>query len=405
MTTAPDESFSYQKLGPDDIRLLRFTGYGHSHAILNFDIRHWPRESAPPYTALSYEWRGTNNPLLVILNGRKFEVRANLWWCLLHVVRFEGIEYLWADAICIDQSTALERNDQVRRMDQTYRNAVKVIAWLGPEFEVRSSEVQIAKVAASNIRQDRCLPDMLRYQSYWSRTWIIQELLLAKEVHFLYGLECANWLDLIKRYRVVTALEFSLDESVEAVAPLAIGGGSKEEDRTLINILILSHNSMCEDPRDRVFAILGLLPDQDREILGHFFPDYTMSVGKVQLLMLAYVRHLWFLNARRRQHSPYRIPICPKLEYRFLEVWRQPLGIKSHELGSEFLSEIERCTEFHVPIQRKRAWSLKFLIQFCVWERSTCAIRQRREEVALHHQAWVQYVKDDLQALASVTTR
>ncbi len=38
---------------------------------------------------------------------------------------------LWIDAICIDQDSPNERSDQVRRMDQVYGLASRVVVWLG----------------------------------------------------------------------------------------------------------------------------------------------------------------------------------------------------------------------------------------------------------------------------------
>ena len=46
----------------------------------------------------------------------------------------------------------------------------------------------------------------------------------------------------------------------------------------------------CHDPRDRIFALLSILPENEREVLGHFFPDYSLSLETAQLLTMAFLR-------------------------------------------------------------------------------------------------------------------
>jgi hypothetical protein len=52
------------------------------------------------YIAISYSWGPKENPRLVKVNGRRFEVRENLWDFQDHARRHLSQEYLWIDAIC-----------------------------------------------------------------------------------------------------------------------------------------------------------------------------------------------------------------------------------------------------------------------------------------------------------------
>lgn len=101
---------------------------------LRFEIVHIKRDKAPPYTVISYTWGDGEVTLTIRLNGQTFYIRVNLWSCLyylsLHAPHAQWT-HLWADAICINQNDAQERNTQVRLMDQTYRNATCVSVWLG----------------------------------------------------------------------------------------------------------------------------------------------------------------------------------------------------------------------------------------------------------------------------------
>ena len=42
---------------------------------------------------------------------------------------------IWAGQICINQSDAKEKSDQVRRVKQLYERATRIIAWLGPKAD------------------------------------------------------------------------------------------------------------------------------------------------------------------------------------------------------------------------------------------------------------------------------
>jgi hypothetical protein len=48
-------------------------------------------------------------------------------------------------------------------------------------------------------------------------------------------------------------------------------------------------SSSCSDPRDRVFALLGLVLDDERDILCHFFPDYSLSLEKVMHITISFL--------------------------------------------------------------------------------------------------------------------
>lgn len=86
----------------------------------------------PPYSALSYLWGNHNEEVPLIMNSQTLHIKRNLASAL------EGIQgtvtqYIWVDAICIDQHNDLERNMQVARIGDIYRGASSVIVWLQRE--------------------------------------------------------------------------------------------------------------------------------------------------------------------------------------------------------------------------------------------------------------------------------
>lgn len=71
----------------------------------------------------------------MILSGQTFLVRENLWLALQQLQTQPTPIVIWIDAICINQSDELEREEQVTKMKAIYENAEEVILWLGPSYE------------------------------------------------------------------------------------------------------------------------------------------------------------------------------------------------------------------------------------------------------------------------------
>lgn len=44
-------------------------------------------------------------------------------------------QYLWIDALSIDQANVLERNHQVQQMAEIYSKAKYVLVWVGPQSQ------------------------------------------------------------------------------------------------------------------------------------------------------------------------------------------------------------------------------------------------------------------------------
>ena len=108
-------------------------------------------------------------------------------------------QYLWIDFICIDQENHAERNEQVSTMHEIYMNTQEVLAWIGPEqpmYFYRNpvgvalhwfslSSLRGLVLAAKSCRSERCFLQEVRKSDYWTRAWIIQEQLLARNVTVL----------------------------------------------------------------------------------------------------------------------------------------------------------------------------------------------------------------------------
>jgi hypothetical protein len=68
----------------------------------------------------------------------------------------------------------------------------------------------------------------------------------------------------------------------------------------LCDLLIDHYKSKCKDPRDRVFALLGLISRDEREILSIYFPDYSITEDHVLIITLAHLRQFPALSRMQR---------------------------------------------------------------------------------------------------------
>jgi hypothetical protein len=129
----------------------------------------------------------------------------------------------WVDAICINQQDLIEKSAQVPLMKDIYRGAKYVFSWLGPEADgsmevlssLRTMSEEIAKLSPDSDRfewlrkysmlwgpesaqaKDKSTVwesiDRLWDRPYWKRTWIFQEIVLAKNVLLMCGKATLPW--------------------------------------------------------------------------------------------------------------------------------------------------------------------------------------------------------------------
>ncbi|KAH7323114.1 heterokaryon incompatibility protein-domain-containing protein [Stachybotrys elegans] len=214
---------------------------------ISISLHEYDLASCPRFTALSYTWGDplppkqderrqifTEEPRCYPINceGSIILCTRNLRDALRRFQHFQQIrmwplkeqskaspfvgyphpEFFWIDALCIDQDDLEERSAQVILMGSIYQKAENCLVWLGEDDQETAKAVRIfsffdkkLNLASKNGMPDavslrqlgkyfRCLDEgrhvainKLLSRRWFSRLWILQEIILAREVLTVCG--------------------------------------------------------------------------------------------------------------------------------------------------------------------------------------------------------------------------
>lgn len=274
----------YQPLETEStFRLLRLNG--RSEGKLAGSLHHFTlgSQTCPQYRALSYTW-GKDEAVyeLHMPHGRVIKIRENLRTALLALRDASSSCWLWIDAVCIDQESNLERNHQVRLMAEIYSNANVVVAWLqsaGEQANLSEAFEHVKLLAKAKQKVSwKSLPhssweslQQLCNLRYWTRKWIIQELVKARSVLLYYGsLKCSmtefeQCCHNISELSAKKRLKRKLDEQITRSAAGRLASQrfksrtAKSTTQYLCELVALYSNAECEQPCDHVYALYSLV--------------------------------------------------------------------------------------------------------------------------------------------------
>lgn len=314
--------FQYSELdiALNEIRLLTLQP-GKSNDNVTCRIEHVSLHSANEHTALSYTWGSLSNSEPIIINDcYTLNVTANLKDALLHIRRESTSCKLWIDAICINQNDIPERNKQVQRMQDIYAQASSVEVWLGrangasydalslvgrisqlvPDHEAIldgggfGQNMEFETLLENSTSESIIALDGLFQRPWWNRVWIVQELSVAKQL--AAKVRCGNatvlWNDLLVSAYVMEAHADFLSDMLGLKVPdekidgylngirMAQCRRTQESQprHRLLELLNLHRDCAATDPRDHVYALLGL--SGDAHDIG-LMPNYNLSVQDI----------------------------------------------------------------------------------------------------------------------------
>jgi hypothetical protein len=395
MSPSSPSAFKYEPLPAGDfIRLLHLYP-DEPGAPLIARLETVPHDKAPSYEALSYLWGSDvlDSYLEIVTDGP--EGRINLGAVPITKSLFHALSDLrqspetgerprtiWADAVCINQEDAEEKNTQVVRMGLIYKESGAVVAHVCSDPDgliashFRLSQDEIAQ--KNDVDSSWAATNFAEPAKWLWRTWVIQEAVLAKNLVFLVGRHEIKETDYWEK--MIMTLDFSDGHSPIAaiVAMHQVAEDVRKMDKNkddmftirlnpdgnfsmikkqnpqlpdtvtkppLTHLLLAARGTHCQDPRDKVFALLGMNIEANE--LG-IAADYKRGVVDVytdvahRLLAISGGIHL-LCHAYRRHHTelPSYVPDWSVAEtlypsnqaFRALLTQGPTVGLRQHNRG------------------------------------------------------------------------
>ncbi|KAK1236961.1 hypothetical protein MKX08_007909 [Trichoderma sp. CBMAI-0020] len=413
--------FVYSPLNPmtREIRLLSLARPSPDGFCIT--LRHYRLDEAPPFMAVSYCWGDPTPRCDVVCNGQAFQITESLDCALKRIFMWRQDLVLWADGICINQKDVSERASQVKLMGDIYSRAQATAAYLGENLahdeqsgnsletdqtpfalmhqlnavwsedaehkhQFRSSdEWTQMQIPAMDDKEGMTIWACLTHlcsQPWFSRSWVLQEVVLAKDVLVFYGSAVDNLQTLVEFWSLATRREpppafkygfvAEWKDGVVNKNQLGIFGiicdGMKEVaemksnlsalalhqpgdcgfslsrgpkfSHTLLSRLIENRSADATDDRDKVYSLLSLA--EDAEDMG-IQPDYSIDCTATSLycrVAAAYIKSTYGLLLLNHAGLPQRLGNLPSWVPDWSSKTRQPLDVSLYSCARDTAPEI-----------------------------------------------------------------
>ncbi|CAK7229387.1 hypothetical protein SCUCBS95973_007205 [Sporothrix curviconia] len=311
--------------------MLPTHSYAHGYDAYGLPLAASQEQTPPSYTALSYAWGDNRDSVEVEVNGVPLDITKNLFEALRALQAPDKEVLCWADALAINQKDKEEVTAQVQMMKKIYSAASSVAIWLGMDFADSELALALIKKLSDNTsaRNEGILQQLVKSRDhqpaftalvslfereYWRRLWVVQEVLNARHVTVLCGSSSIPWSTYQQAADVLQKLSTLIDQtysswlcdgvdsvyispksrmsysevflhlgpaSFQDVESLHLSGADLNDAATALKLqkaLCMCRSKFATDARDKVYGLLGVLPD---DVQKHIVPDYSLSIKDV----------------------------------------------------------------------------------------------------------------------------
>ena len=324
------EQYTYKGLEHNgNIRLLRLLKGSQNDPVtsLLYEVK---LEDRHKYQALSYCWGGRKLEGIIKVGNFLLPTTQSLVSALRRLWYPDAERLLWVDAVCINQEDENEKSLQVGMMGKIFSSAEKVLIYLGEAAENSEDVPKLLKTILLALRQiqpskspkanwmvpEKRIPyieyaeldlppyDDRRWHSiqrlldrpWFSRVWTLQEAVVAQKALVV----CGNWEIPFGAFSYGISLAEALGlpvSNLSSIKPGAVGlplmvilllqnACSRRQHIRLIDLLQHCRSIDATEPRDHLFAPLGILKDPIPVVLR---PDYTEEIRDVCVRFARYL--------------------------------------------------------------------------------------------------------------------
>ncbi|OOF91372.1 hypothetical protein ASPCADRAFT_134384 [Aspergillus carbonarius ITEM 5010] len=235
-----EQEFKHQRLSSSDpnifriATLLRQRGSDGSISCTIREARLDEATTKNKYKAISHSWGSIRNQPKrgITLNGTSFQIVDSAHRLLEHLYNSSQDDVdVWMDLLCIDQGrdeeATKEKTRQVKIMGQIYEQSEEGVVWLGDPDD-GSAEMAIGLLGEFNeqeqfglgqyfieedgrhLVQSCYLPQFYALRklfnaSWWTRIWVVQEMVLPPRIQFRYAHQTFEYETLENVHRALIA--------------------------------------------------------------------------------------------------------------------------------------------------------------------------------------------------------
>ncbi|KAI4864388.1 heterokaryon incompatibility protein-domain-containing protein [Hypoxylon rubiginosum] len=348
------DSHVYHELRTGEFRLICLPAAVDRDSVIHLELETVSFDDCPEYETTSYCWGGEDgdsSPCYPIYVGEYYDVllQTNNCGSMLQYLRpRRGVRMVWIDAICINQQDVREREVQVAQMRAIYQSGRRVVVYLGPAMvydcnnKRYRSRSWLHKFGPSTGTNSVTFQQVLSHR-YFSRLWVIQELLLSSSLLVPIRDE-----DFLADNTSSQQIDISWDRTKAPWFQHIASRRTFSKD-LLLTVLRQTGTSEATDPRDKIFGILGLV-DTTSDPAGdwnggletiHYplIPDYSLSTLETFIGITAYMMttlgHWQLLENAAGVNA---IPGYPKWipDYRQPSMWHNKFAADDGDFGRLF---------------------------------------------------------------------
>ncbi|KAG5757588.1 hypothetical protein H9Q72_014271 [Fusarium xylarioides] len=300
------------------------------------------RESSSAVSTAPGGWATT--PFGLTCNGQRAKVTTNLHTALMAIRYGLGgfqqastpqSHYIWVDQICINQRDIAEKNSQVQLMGRIYRQCVRVQIWLGghqqdikdlndiceslaPVEWTRGWKYKSFDIWNPQKCEDLGIRPITREKArgmfdffnraWFKRSWIIQEAMVLFDSVALCGLHvipfCALWLFMnfldesgwfaklyigVKHPYPENMAKPIFFRQISGISHRLGMGSYRGHDKywnrpfSLNTVTRMFRSSQATDPRDKIYAFIGISENDANRKGPQLIPDYSKTVDDVYI--------------------------------------------------------------------------------------------------------------------------
>ncbi len=306
--TVEEDLYTDLPFKPLQLRLLTLLPAQNETYRIECSLENFPMAPGP-WESLSYTWGTGTETEEIWINGLDRLVTSNLA-AFLRRRRDQTVSVqLWIDAICINQADPKEKEQQVPLMGMIYAASSLLNIWLGPEHndsDIAMDELlclgsgsPYEKMPILSGRTLKALEALLN-RPWWSRVWILQEVLFGAmgiklgRARVWCGSKSVSWINVtvaavriqshkddMRQYFPAIENILCLESLRDQAQNLITATNPIVEWEAILDLVTRFRRFQATNPRDKIYALLGMIFKQSGRPSRAIQPSYTSSVKDV----------------------------------------------------------------------------------------------------------------------------